>query len=72
VGYHPRWRWGSQPEVVVVPTLVAGLVASAAGWAMDDMLQPLLGTSPTLVLSFLGSTLLFFAMRKWLVDLRGR
>ena len=55
-----------------MPTLVAGLVASVAGWAMDDLLQPLLGTGLTLVLSFVCSTVIFFAMRKWLVDLRGR
>jgi hypothetical protein len=55
-----------------VPTLVAGLVASVVGWAMDDLLQPFLGTSVTLILSFIGSTILFFALRKWLIDLRGR
>jgi hypothetical protein len=55
-----------------VPTLVAGLVASVAGWGMDDLLRPFLGRSLTLVLSFIGSTILFFAMRKWLIDLRGK
>ena len=55
-----------------MPTLVAGLVASVAGWAMDDVLRPFLGTGLTLVLSFVCTTLLFLALRKWLVDLRGR
>jgi hypothetical protein len=39
---------------------------------MDDLLKPVLGTGLTLVLSFIGSTILFFAMRKWLIDLRGK
>ncbi len=56
----------------LLPSLVAGLVASVAGWAIDDALQPFLGTSLTLVLSFVATTLLFFVLRKWLVDLRGR
>jgi hypothetical protein len=55
-----------------VPSLVAGLVASLAGWMIDDLLQPYLGTSATLVLSLVSSTLVFFVGRKWLIDLRGR
>ncbi len=55
-----------------MPTLVAGLVASVAGWAVDDALQPFLGTGLTFALSFVATTLLFFVLRKWLVDLRGR
>jgi hypothetical protein len=55
-----------------VPTLVAGLIAAVAGWAMDGLLRPFLGTGLRLVLSFIGSTILFFAIRRWLVDLRGK
>ncbi len=55
-----------------MPTLVAGLVASVAGWAMDDALQPFLGVGVTLALSFVSTTVLFLVLRKWLVDLRGR
>jgi len=55
-----------------VPSLVAGLVASLAGWMIDDLLQPYLGTGATLVLSLVCSTLAFFVGRKWLIDLRGR
>jgi hypothetical protein len=55
-----------------VPSLVAGLVASLAGWMLDDLFQPYLGTGVTLVLSLACSTLVFFVGRKWLIDLRGR
>jgi hypothetical protein len=55
-----------------VPSLVAGLVASLSGWIVDDLFQPYLGTSATLVLSLVCSTLVFFVGRKWLIDLRGR
>ena len=53
-------------------SLGAGLAALLAGWIIDDALQPYLGTGPTLVLSFVGSTVVFFVARKWLRELRGR
>lgn len=43
-----------------------------AGWIIDDMLQPFLGMGLTLLLSFAGSTVVFFATRKWLRELRDR
>jgi len=46
-----------------VPSLVAGLVASLAGWMIDDLFPPYMGT---------GATLVFFAGRKWSIDPRGR
>ncbi len=49
----------------------AGLVASLAGWAIDDLLQPYLGMGPTLLLSFASSTVIFFVARRWLAELRG-
>jgi hypothetical protein len=55
-----------------VPSLVAGLVASLAGWMIDDMIQPYLGASLTFVLSLAGSTAIFFVARSWLIELRGR
>jgi hypothetical protein len=39
---------------------------------VDGLLQPYLGTVPTLVLSFACSTIVFFAARRWLIELRGR
>jgi hypothetical protein len=59
-------------EEANVPSLVAGLVASLAGWVIDDLFQPHLGTGATLILSLLCSTVVFFAGRKWLIELRGR
>ena len=53
-----------------LPSLGAGVIAMLAGWIMDGMLQPLLGMGPTLAVSFAGSTVVFFAVRKWLKDLR--
>jgi len=55
-----------------VPSLAAGLVASLAGWMIDDVVQPYLGAGATLVLSLVCSTVIFFVARKWLIDLRGR
>jgi hypothetical protein len=39
---------------------------------IGDMLEPLLGGAPALVLSFACSAVLFFAAREWLIKLRGR
>jgi hypothetical protein len=55
-----------------VPSLAAAVVASLAGWFLDDLLQPYLGTGMTLVLTLVASTLIFFYVRRWLVDLRGK
>jgi len=55
-----------------VPTIGASLAASLAGWAVDGLIQPLLGTGVALVLSLTLSTVVFFVARRWLIDLRGR
>lgn len=55
-----------------MPTLAAGLAASLAGWVLDDLFQPYLGMGVALVLSLVGSTSVFFYVRRWLVDLRGK
>jgi hypothetical protein len=47
------------------------MAAMLAGWIVDDVLQPYLGMAFTLFLSFLVSTVVFFAARQWLRDLRG-
>lgn len=52
-------------------SLGAGLAATLAGWMIDAALEPYLGTGLTLVLSFAGSTVVFFVARKWLKELRG-
>ena len=54
-----------------MPSLMAGLVASVAGWFMDDLLEPYLGMGFTLALSFVCSTVIFLMVRKWLNELRG-
>jgi len=55
-----------------MPSIGAGLAGLLAGWLVDGLLQPYLGTSATLLLSLAVSTVVFFAARKWLLDLRGR
>ena len=55
-----------------MPSIGAALAALLAGWLVDGLLQPYLGAGVTLVLSFAVSTVVFFAARKWLRDLRGR
>ena len=55
-----------------MPALGAAMAAMLAGWIIDAALEPFLGVGPTLVLSFVASTVAFFAARKWLNDLRGQ
>ena len=55
-----------------MPSLYAGVVASLAGWMIGDLIQPFLGAVPALFLSFVGSAVIFFVARKWLINLRGR
>ena len=55
-----------------MPSLAAGLAASLAGWMIDDVVQPYLGAGATLVLSLVCSTVVFFVVRRWLTQLRGR
>ena len=54
-----------------MPTLGATMAAMVAGWLIDAALEPLLGTGVTLTLSLGASTIVFFAAKKWLKDLRG-
>jgi hypothetical protein len=63
---------GEQPKEVPVPSLAAGLVASVAGWMIESVVQPYLGTGFTVMLSLVCSTVLFVVARKWLIDLRSR
>ncbi len=55
-----------------MPSIGASLAALLAGWVADGLLQPYLGTSVTLLLSFAVSTVVFFVARRWLLELRGR
>ncbi len=55
-----------------MPSLVAAATASLAGYVLDDLVQPYLGTGMTMLLTLVASTLIFFYVRRWLVDLRGQ
>ena len=55
-----------------MPSLAAGLVASVAGWLIDDLIQPYFGVGARAVLSLVCSTVIFFVARRWLIQLRGR
>ncbi len=55
-----------------MPSLAAAVAASLAGWVLDELLQPYLGVGVTLVFSLVASTLIFFYVRRWLLDLRGQ
>ena len=55
-----------------MPSLAAAIAASLAGWILDGLFEQYLGMGATLVLSFVVSTLTFFYVRRWLVELRGR
>lgn len=54
-----------------MPTLGAALIASVAGWLIDGLFRPFFGASTTLVLSLLGSTVIYVLVRRWLLALRG-
>jgi hypothetical protein len=41
-----------------------------AGWFIDEVLWTYLGPSLTLIVSFAGSTVVFFVARKWLKGMR--
>jgi hypothetical protein len=43
-----------------------------AGWVIDSLLEPYLGSGVTLMLSFVGSTVVFFVALRWLKGLRDR
>jgi hypothetical protein len=53
-----------------MPSIGASLAAMLAGWVIDGVFQPFLGTGATLVLSFAGSTVVFFVALRWLKNLR--
>jgi hypothetical protein len=55
-----------------VPSLAAGLVASVAGWLIDDVVHPYMGVGARVVLSLVCSTVIFVVARRWLRQLRGR
>lgn len=48
------------------------MAAMLAGYVIDDVLRPFLGTGLTVTLSLAGSTVVFFVAKKWLKDLRDR
>jgi uncharacterized membrane protein YeaQ/YmgE (transglycosylase-associated protein family) len=53
-----------------MPSMGGALAALLAGWMIDGMCQPILGVGVTLVLSFVGSTVAFFVVQRWLKSLR--
>ena len=53
-----------------MPTLMAGLAASIAGWLIEDAIQPYLGIAGGAGVSLVVSTIVFLRLRRWLRDLR--
>jgi uncharacterized membrane protein YdjX (TVP38/TMEM64 family) len=70
-GVRSRKGCGAGPAEKPLVSLGASLAAMLAGLIIDEVFQPFLGTGPTLVLSFAGSTVAFFFARRWLKELRG-
>jgi hypothetical protein len=64
------YHQGGKGQEASMPSIGASLVAMLAGWIIDGVLEPYLGTGATLVLSFTGSTVVFFAALRWLKGLR--
>jgi hypothetical protein len=54
-----------------VPTLVATLVASLAGWLVDGPVRAALGPGAALSVSLLVSAVAFYFAKRHLSDLRG-
>lgn len=54
-----------------MPSLAAGLVAFVAGYILDALVGPVLGTGATLIVSMVGSTVIFYYVRSWFRELRG-
>lgn len=55
----------------MVPTLVAILVASAAGWLVDDPVRALLGPVASTMAALVVSAVAFFFAKRFVSDLRG-
>lgn len=53
-----------------MPAIGASLAALLAGWVIDGVFEPYLGAGMTLLLSFAGSTAVFFVALRWLKNLR--
>jgi hypothetical protein len=71
----PRHRVGRRPPAPAcrrsaLPTLMAGVAASLAGWLIEDAVQPYAGVVVAASISLLVSTAVFVVLRKWLLGLR--
>ena len=53
-----------------MPTLLATVAASAAGWLSDSAVRPWAGTAASTVLSLVVSTVVFLFAKRFLADLR--
>lgn len=54
-----------------MPTLVAMLVASLAGWLVDGLVDDMLGPVSSMAVGLLVSTVAFFFAKQYFTDLRG-
>jgi len=54
-----------------VPTFVAILVASLAGWLVDAPVRAILGPVPSMAASLVASAVAFFFAKRLISDLRG-
>jgi hypothetical protein len=53
-----------------MPTLMASVSGSVAGWLVGEALQPYLGVRGGAAVSLVTMGVVFWAVRKWLRDLR--
>jgi hypothetical protein len=53
-----------------MPTVIAALAASAAGWISDGAVRPMAGTATSMVVGLVVSTLVFLRARRFFEDLR--
>ena len=54
-----------------MPSIVAAVIASLAGWLIDTLIAPYLGIAPRIFISIVVTTYVYVYARNWLRDLRG-
>jgi hypothetical protein len=55
-----------------MPTLGASLAASLAAWFLDDLIASFANVPVRVVVNLLVSVWVFYAVRRYLIELRGR
>jgi hypothetical protein len=55
-----------------MPTIGASIAASLVAWTIDDLLAPVANLPIRLLVNLVVSVFVFYAVRRYLIELRGR